>query len=1017
MPLHEPKTVSRRLLGVALAAALTALGTTALPAARAQADSALAGEGLSGVVPAVTSFTPQEADPFRLSASTRLVIPDPADEAALTDEASLLAAELENLSAAKGLELRSTPAVVVGQAAAAGDITLRLEEQVAGVSTAEGYRLEATSQGVTITATGDAGAFYGTRTLLQSITSSGGLQAGQVVDQPAMPVRSLHLDAARKYFTKDWIINQVREMSWVKLNQLQYHFSENEGFRLESKTHPEIMSSQYITQAELAEIIAEGAKYHVEIVPALDMPGHMAALLESHPELRVGSSASGRKILDYSKPEARQLAHELIDEYTALFPSNSWHLGGDEVFPIDGNSYYSSLHSKLARQYPQLHTYAKEHAAAGQSATVLDGYVHFLNETADYIQSKGKTQVRAWNDALSYTGTTEKLAADVDIAYWTGWHGAFPTVQKMVDEGHRLINFNDAYFYYVLTYPGWAYSTKPTAEKIYGWHPGVYPGHQSGITQTWEGQQPAWNLGASFAIWCDKPHVETEEQVAAGVKPLLRAMASRVWNPADTTSFSTWNTRQQAVGETPGNLPPLPRTTAQLDFRSAPESGTQVSRGQVLSRTVTLSSDATAEVNAQVTADLSGLGRNVTVTGAPQASYVDASGHVVPSQAGRNVALGRPVTASGQEGGTVWSKEKVVDGLSTADSRWSSDYSDQAWIAVELAEPTAVDHVDIVWEAACAPSFEIMTSTDGEHWTSGTGVLKQTCPPNKLSAEKRSYRLSSKEPVKYVKMQAHSRQAFGGDYYGVSLWELAVWDGPEQALSAPQPQLNEEGQITWDGPLPQGHGLRLTWEETISQDAAAGTSLEETVQASAGNSEPLSATSTHTVQASDAPEPPVTPSAEPTVGPSALPSAVPSAGPSAEPGGPVVPEGAKPAYVSAVEAKGNGKLLYGDWDGDGKDSWAVRVGSRVVFYADNRVDAPVYASISLGRSTDQVLVGDWDGDGYDTLALRRGTTVLTQKKLTSTSTERVVVEGITRTSPVKVVKGVEPGGRDVIVLG
>ncbi|QQM67569.1 family 20 glycosylhydrolase [Actinomyces weissii] len=172
-------------------------------------------------------------------------------------------------------------------------------------------------------------------------------------------------------------------------------------------------------------------------------------------------------------------------------------------------------------------------------------------------------------------------------------------------------------------------------------------------------------------------------------------------------------------------------------------------------------------------------------------------------------------------------------------------------------------------------------------------------------------------------------------------------------------------------------------------------------------------------------EPGEQPGDGPTAGPSASPSAAPSASPSAEPtvkptgapGGPVVPEGAKPAYVSAVEAKGNGKLLYGDWDGDGDDSWAVRVGTRVVFYADNRVDAPVYASISLGRSTDQVLVGDWDGDGYDTLALRRGTTVLTQKKLTSTSTERVVVEGITRTSPVKVVKGVEPGGRDVIVLG
>ncbi|WP_194949454.1 family 20 glycosylhydrolase, partial [Actinomyces trachealis] len=900
MPITKPRRAVRRLLGLSLAATLTALGAGSLPAVHAQAAPALTGEGLTAVLPAVTSFQAEVADPFVLTASTRVVIREADDEAALKDEAQLLAAELGNLSAAKGLALNKVPDVVVGQTAAPGDIVLDLQTAVDGVSTAEGYQLSVTPQQVLITATGDAGAFYGTRTLLQSLTTSGGLQAGKVVDQPAMPVRSLHLDAARKYFTKDWIIKQIQEMSWVKLNQLQYHFSENEGFRLESKTHPEIMSSEYITQEELKEIIAAGAKYHVEIVPAFDMPGHMRALLNKHPELRVDSTAAGQKILDYSKPEAREFAHALIDEYAELFPSTSWHLGGDEVFPLDGNSYYPSLHSKLARSFPQLLAYAKANAAAGESATVLDGYVHFLNDTAKYVQSKGKTNVRAWNDALSYTGTTEKLAADVDIAYWTGWHGAFPTVQKMVDEGHKLINFNDAYFYYVLTYPGWAYSTKPTAEKIYSWQPGVYPGHQSGITQTWEGQQPAWNLGASFAIWCDKPEVETEAQVAEGIKPLLRAMASRVWNPADNTDFRTWNTRQQAMGETPGNLAPMAKVKAELAYTSTPTNDQQVERGQVISRSTTLTSDATKDVNAAVTVDLSGLGENATVTSAPKAEYVDATGQPLPAEAGTNVALGRPVTASGQEAGTVWSKDKVVDDNITGDSRWSSDYSDSAWIAVELDKPTVVDHVDIVWEAACAPSFEIMTSVDGQTWKSGTGILEQTCPPQKLSAEKRSYKLNSNEPVKYVKMQAHSRQSFGGNYYGVSLWELRVWDGPEQGRPAPQPVLDAQtGTITWNGLLPQAHGVRLTWEETVSQQATDEAVLKETVNATAGNADPVSATSTHRVHV-----PTTTP--VPTPAPTSTPEPVPTGT-----GVPVPEPVVMPAYVAKVQASSSGLVLKG----------------------------------------------------------------------------------------------------------
>ncbi|SPT53708.1 Pullulanase precursor [Actinomyces bovis] len=126
----------------------------------------------------------------------------------------------------------------------------------------------------------------------------------------------------------------------------------------------------------------------------------------------------------------------------------------------------------------------------------------------------------------------------------------------------------------------------------------------------------------------------------------------------------------------------------------------------------------------------------------------------------------------------------------------------------------------------------------------------------------------------------------------------------------------------------------------------------------------------------------------------------------------IQPDGAKPAYVSAVETGKTGTLLVGDWDGDGDVNWAVRVGTRVVFYTENRVDAPVYASISIGRATDEVLVGDWDGNGKDTLALRRSTTVLKQLRLTSAATEPVKVPGITATAKL----AVKDGRPDQIVL-
>lgn len=120
-----------------------------------------------------------------------------------------------------------------------------------------------------------------------------------------------------------------------------------------------------------------------------------------------------------------------------------------------------------------------------------------------------------------------------------------------------------------------------------------------------------------------------------------------------------------------------------------------------------------------------------------------------------------------------------------------------------------------------------------------------------------------------------------------------------------------------------------------------------------------------------------------------VPVAVPSPDPQPEPEpGPGGPGGEEqlPAYVAASRGRPGVTVLKGVWREGGQVTYAVRTGSRVVFYDRNTVDAPVYASISIGRSTDQVLVGDWFGTGRDTLALRRGKRVLLQQTLTSTRT-------------------------------
>jgi len=106
-----------------------------------------------------------------------------------------------------------------------------------------------------------------------------------------------------------------------------------------------------------------------------------------------------------------------------------------------------------------------------------------------------------------------------------------------------------------------------------------------------------------------------------------------------------------------------------------------------------------------------------------------------------------------------------------------------------------------------------------------------------------------------------------------------------------------------------------------------------------------------------------------------------------------------PSFVAVQKDNPRATILRGDWDGDGTVSYAVRLGTRVVFYNENTVLASPAATLSLGRASDTVYVGDWDGDGRDTLALVRGGRVLLQTRLTSAVTTQGSQDDLARARP------------------
>ncbi|GGN90533.1 hypothetical protein GCM10011579_086480 [Streptomyces albiflavescens] len=450
-------------------------------------------------IPAVREHTPARGPGWRPATGARVVVGD----AGLADEGKLLAGELKLTYAGKS-------------GARDGDVELGLDKGSAGP---ESYTLTVKDRRVTITAPTDTGVFYGTRTLKQEVHGGGTASEGVVRDRPAKPQRGFMLDIARKHFTAAWIEDRVRELGDLKFNQLGLHFSDDQGFRIQSDTHPEIVSKEHLSKKEVRSIIDLAASRHITVVPEIDSPGHLGAVLDAHPDLQLRNinGVPTRGAVDISKPAAAALIDELLNEYAGLFPGAYWHIGGDE--------YQALTVSNPAASYPQLAAAATK--AYGPGASVADLATGWLNDRARVVLGHNRTP-RAWNDGF-FRGGTVQVNGDVQVAYWTGKEiGARPPLEYL-SAGRKLINYNDEFLYYVLGQP--QTFVYPTGQRIYEqWTPLVVRG-TTAVPAKYDGQI----LGGVFAVWCDRSAAQTQDQVAAGIRMPLRAMVQKLWDPRTPT--------------------------------------------------------------------------------------------------------------------------------------------------------------------------------------------------------------------------------------------------------------------------------------------------------------------------------------------------------------------------------------------------------------------------------------------------------------------------------------------------
>ncbi|WP_245849595.1 family 20 glycosylhydrolase [Hymenobacter crusticola] len=479
------------------------------------------------LIPYPASLVPASGS-FPITNATKLALPG---------EAKLFEREAEQLQAlltnGLGQPLKKAPQ------AAANTIVFVYDKSI---TAPEAYRLTITPQQVTLTAKEPAGMFRAVQTVRQLLpatiekarkgTASLSLPALQIQDQPAYSWRGMHLDVARHFFSTDYLKKYLDLLALYKFNKLHLHLTDDQGWRLEVKKYPDLTAKGawrtfnnqdsscirkskdnpdlaldpkhlrqrnghteyggFYTQQQMKDIIAFAAARHIEIIPEVDMPGHMMAAINAYPFLSCTGSASWGK--EFSVPlcpcneSTYEFAQNVLSEVAALFPSKYIHIGADEVEKTTW-AQAGACTELMQKEGPK-------------NVNELQSY--FVRRIEKFLQSKGKKMI-GWDEVLE-----GGVDASATVMYWRSWVPDAPA--RAARNGNQVImtTNNPLYFDYL--------PDKNSIDKVYHFEPtpkGLGPEAGKAI------------LGAQANLWTEQ--VPSENRADYMVMPRMTALAEVVW--------------------------------------------------------------------------------------------------------------------------------------------------------------------------------------------------------------------------------------------------------------------------------------------------------------------------------------------------------------------------------------------------------------------------------------------------------------------------------------------------------
>jgi len=365
----------------------------------------------------------------------------------------------------------------------------------------ESYNLKINSEQISINAETDIGVLRGIETLLQLLaTDEDGyyFPAVNIVDKPRFTWRGLLIDMGRHWLPVDVILRNIDGMAAVKLNVLHLHLTEDQGFRIESKTFPKLheMGSDgfYYTHEQMKEIISYASDRGIRVVPEFDMPGHATSWFVGYPWLASGPGPYSierewgimNPTMDASKESTYEFLEKFFEEMCNLFPDEYIHIGGDEN---NGRQWDANADIQAFKTENYM-----------ESNHELQSY--FNRRVLEILTKNGKRMV-GWEEILQ-----PEMPTNIVIQSWRGTNALIEAAKK----GYQAM-LSNGYYIDLIQSTDFHYLNDPLPE-----------GHDL------NDEQQKLVLGGEATMWGEQV---THETVDSRIWPRTAAIAERYWSGSD----------------------------------------------------------------------------------------------------------------------------------------------------------------------------------------------------------------------------------------------------------------------------------------------------------------------------------------------------------------------------------------------------------------------------------------------------------------------------------------------------